>query len=274
MRQNYRDRALVVRHYDYGEADRIVVLLTRDHGVVRAVAKGVRKNKSRFGGRLAPFVVVDVQLYVGRGSLASLTSAETIRSYNQLIVDSYAKYTAACAVLDVAEKFTIGDDASLCDAAADAIEDIAHSWPVGAHSSLAAATASCVRDGRQGSDGLPTLRVDKFVVQALANEGWEPQLFSCAACGEPGPHHAFSPSAGGAVCSACRPPGALSVPEGSLRMAWWLMHDCDQSVRDAWNTSGGSSEFWRIADSCHDVVVRYVHWHLGMKVRSIELMEG
>lgn len=266
MRQNYRDRALVVRHYDFSEADRIVVLLTREHGVVRAVAKGVRKNKSRFSGRLAPFVVVDVQLYVGRGSLATLTSAETVRSYNQLIVDSYAKYTAACAVLDVAEKLTVGEEATLCDDAAAAIRDIAHSWPVD--------SAAQGEDSRVRAEGLPTLRVDKFVLRALAAEGWEPQLFSCAGCGQPGPHHAFSASIGGAVCGACRPPGALTVPEESLRLAWWLAHDRDAAVRNAWMSSGDSPEFRRIADGCHDLVVEHVQWHLGMKLRTVELMEG
>ena len=63
MRENYRDRAVVIRTYDFGEADRVIVLLTRDHGLVRAVAKGVRRAKSRFGSRLQLFVNLDVQLY-------------------------------------------------------------------------------------------------------------------------------------------------------------------------------------------------------------------
>ena len=62
MRENFRDRALVIRTYDFGEADRIIVLLTRNHGLVRGVAKGVRRAKSRFGSRLQLFVNLDVQL--------------------------------------------------------------------------------------------------------------------------------------------------------------------------------------------------------------------
>src|SRR6266545_3342347 len=65
----YRDQGVVLRTYKLGEADRIVVLLTQGEGKVRAVAKGVRKTKSRFGGRLEPFSHVDLSLYRGRGDL-------------------------------------------------------------------------------------------------------------------------------------------------------------------------------------------------------------
>ena len=64
----YRDEAIVLRTHKLGEADRIVTLLTRQHGKVRAVAKGVRRTTSRFGARLEPFMVVDVQCYEGRSS--------------------------------------------------------------------------------------------------------------------------------------------------------------------------------------------------------------
>ena len=62
----YRDRAVVLRQHKLGEADRIVTLLTRDHGLVRAVAKGVRRTRSKFGARLEPFAHIDVQLHPGR----------------------------------------------------------------------------------------------------------------------------------------------------------------------------------------------------------------
>ena len=77
MRENFRDRALVIRTYDFGEADRIIVLLTRHHGLVRGVAKGVRRAKSRFGSRLQLFVNLDVQLYPGR-NLYTISQADTV----------------------------------------------------------------------------------------------------------------------------------------------------------------------------------------------------
>jgi DNA repair protein RecO (recombination protein O) len=78
----YRDRAVVLRQHKLGEADRIVTLLTRDHGLVRAVAKGVRRTRSKFGARLEPFAHIDVQLHPG----------------------DYGRYTCACAVLETAER--------------------------------------------------------------------------------------------------------------------------------------------------------------------------
>ncbi len=80
----YRDQGVVLRTYKLGEADRIVVILTRGHGKVRAVAKGVRKTKSRFGGRLEPASHVDLLLYEGRGELDIVTQAESIDHFRAL----------------------------------------------------------------------------------------------------------------------------------------------------------------------------------------------
>ena len=89
MRENYRDRAVVIRTYDFGEADRVIVLLTRDHGLVRAVAKGVRRAKSRFGSRLQLFVNLDVQLYVGK-NLATISQADTVDYFGARLIEDYA----------------------------------------------------------------------------------------------------------------------------------------------------------------------------------------
>src|SRR5690625_6459110 len=75
----YRDEAVVLRTHKLGEADRIITLLTRHHGRVRAVAKGVRRTSSKFGARLEPFSLVDVQLHIGR-SLDIITQVESQRS--------------------------------------------------------------------------------------------------------------------------------------------------------------------------------------------------
>ena len=80
----YRDAAIVLRAQKLGEADRIVTLLTRQHGKVRAVAKGVRRTKSRFGARLKPCMIVDVMLYEGR-SLDTVTQAVTLAPYGDPI---------------------------------------------------------------------------------------------------------------------------------------------------------------------------------------------
>jgi len=101
----YRDAGIVLRAQKLGEADRIVTLLTRRHGKVRAVAKGVRRTRSRFGARLEPFMIVDVQLYEGR-SLDTVTQAETIAPYGDPIARDYVAYTAATAMLETADRLT------------------------------------------------------------------------------------------------------------------------------------------------------------------------
>jgi DNA repair protein RecO (recombination protein O) len=101
----YRDDGVVLRTQKLGEADRIITLLTRHNGRVRAVAKGVRRTKSRFGARLEPFTHVDVMVHPGR-SLDVITQAEVIRAYGTALVSDYPKYTAGTAMLETAERFT------------------------------------------------------------------------------------------------------------------------------------------------------------------------
>ncbi|MFN7148703.1 MAG: DNA repair protein RecO, partial [Microthrixaceae bacterium] len=79
----YRDTAIVLRTHKLGEADRIVVLLTRGHGKVRGVAKGVRRTTSKFGSRLEPGSHIQVQLHEGRGELDIVTQAETVEPYRR-----------------------------------------------------------------------------------------------------------------------------------------------------------------------------------------------
>src|SRR5699024_6923513 len=84
----YRDEAVVLRTQKLGEADRIVTLLTRQHGLVRGVAKGVRRTKSRFGARLEPFMHIDIQLYRGR-NLDTITQVEVVNSHANAIGQDY-----------------------------------------------------------------------------------------------------------------------------------------------------------------------------------------
>ena len=101
----FRDEAVVLRTHKLGEADRIITLLTRHHGRVRAVAKGVRRTSSRFGSRLEPFMVVDVQLWQGR-SLDIVTQVVTLSPYGGPIAEDYTRWTAATAMAETAERMT------------------------------------------------------------------------------------------------------------------------------------------------------------------------
>src|SRR3569833_2075772 len=109
-RQLYRDDAVVLRVQKLGESDRIITLLTRRHGRLRAVARGVRRTTSRFGARLEPFGHVDLQLAgspegVG-GSLRSVSQVEAVALYGKKFLGDYPRYTAASAIAETAERLT------------------------------------------------------------------------------------------------------------------------------------------------------------------------
>ena len=109
----YRDTGVVLRVQKLGEADRIVTLLTRRRGKVRAVAKGVRRTRSRWGARLEPFNHVDVQCYTGR-SLDVVTQAQTVDAFGAGIVGDYPRYTAGCAVLETADRLVAEEGDPRC----------------------------------------------------------------------------------------------------------------------------------------------------------------
>src|SRR5262245_34480486 len=97
----YRDEGVALRTQNVGEADRIVTVLTREHGRVRAVGKGVRRTSSKFGARLEPFTHIDVQFHTGR-SLDIVTQVESMASYGADLAGDYARYTAGTAMLETA----------------------------------------------------------------------------------------------------------------------------------------------------------------------------
>ena len=106
----YRDEGVVLRTHKLGEADRIVTLLTRDRGQLRAVAKGVRRTTSKFGARLEPFMVAEFQCFEGR-TLDTITQAETIASYGAPISADYDTFRAGSVMVEAAEKLTDGGPA-------------------------------------------------------------------------------------------------------------------------------------------------------------------
>ena len=188
----YRDTAVVLRVQKLGEADRIVTLLTRKHGKVRAVAKGVRRTRSRWGARLEPFNHVDVQCYTGR-SLDVITQAQTVDAFGAGIVGDYPRYTAGCAILETADRLVAEEGEPTMRV---------YLLLVGAIRAMA------------GRERDPSLVLDAFLLRAMSHAGWAPAITECAKCAEPGPHRAFSVAGGGAVCEVCRPPGsALPSPE-------------------------------------------------------------
>jgi DNA repair protein RecO (recombination protein O) len=194
-----------------GEADRIVTFLTQGSGKVRAVAKGVRKTKSRFGGRLEPFTHVDLLLYQGR-ELDIVTQAETITSFREIRED-YARFAAGEAVLEAIDRVAQEHERSV------------RTFML----LLAGLRQLAVADD-------PPSVVDAFLLRLAALAGFRPHLSACASCGRAGPHDRFSISQGGMVCERCRTGGAVALAEGtvpylaSLLDAEWSPH-ADDAVR-------------------------------------------
>ena len=170
----YRDTGVVLRVQKLGEADRIVTILTRRHGKVRAVAKGVRRTRSRWGARLEPFNHVDVQCYTGR-SLDIVTQAETVDAFGAGLVGDYGRYTAGCAVLETADRL------------------VAEEGEPALRVYLLVVGAVRALSGRERD---PSLVLDAFFLRAMTHAGWAPAINDCARCAAPGPHPAFNVARG------------------------------------------------------------------------------
>ncbi|MCV7194752.1 DNA repair protein RecO [Mycolicibacterium brumae] len=238
----YRDRAVVLRQHKLGEADRIVTLLTRDNGLVRAVAKGVRRTRSKFGARLEPFAHIDVQLHRGR-NLDIVTQVQAIDAFATGIVSDYGRYTCACAVLETAERLA-GEERA----------------PARALHQLTVGALRAVSDGSRPRD----LVLDAYLLRAMSIAGWALALTECARCATPGPHRAFHIGAGGSVCVHCRPSGSMTPPQQVLELMSAL-HDGD------WPTAERATASHRSQAS--GLVAAQLQWHLERKLRTLPLVE-
>jgi len=248
----YRDEAVVLRVHKLGEADRIVTLLTRRHGRVRAVGKGVRRTSSKFGARLEPGSHVDVQLHTrlaegqaapgGRRGLDLVTQTESLGAYGAQLATDYSAWTAVSAICETAERLTEEGEPALR-----------------LYLLLVGALKALVERAHE-----PALVLDAFLVRAMATAGWEPALTSCAKCGAPGPHTAFNVAAGGAVCENCRPAGSARPSRESVELMAALL--------------GGD---WALADASEPgprreasgLIAAHLQWHLERGLRSLPLVD-
>ncbi|MBM3667909.1 MAG: DNA repair protein RecO [Actinobacteria bacterium] len=181
-----KTQAVVLRSIRYGEADRIVHLYSATRGRFGAIAKGSRRPKSRFGGRLEPFFRLDMVLYEGRGDLLTVTAASTVNGHASLRADGPALMAAGRA----------------CDSVLRLLDDGEANEP--AYNLLCNYLA--LLDADPAAASAPGLALAFRLKLALA-AGFSPELGSCARCGEAEHLSAFSGPAGGVVCSACEGDG-------------------------------------------------------------------
>lgn len=174
----YRDVAIVLRTYKLGESDRIVVLMTRGKGKVRAVAKGVRRTTSKFGSRLEPGSHVQVQLYEGRGELDIVTQAETVEPYHQIRGD-LSRLSRASSLLEAVDQLAQEREPNhrLFDMLGGGLRTI--------------------------DDANPPMVCAAFYLKLLAVEGVAPELDVCVGCAEAGGPFSLAVEAGGVRCGSC-----------------------------------------------------------------------
>jgi len=174
----YRDEGVVLRTMRLGEADRIVTMVTKGHGKVRAVAKGIRRTKSKFGGRLEPLSHVSLLCWQGR-ELDIVNQAEVTDTF-RAVREDLARVAKAYTLLEVVDQLAQERHAS----------PRLYDMLVGALRALEA-------------DDAPLL-VPAFCLKVLALEGTAPVLDQCASCGALDDLVAFDLVEGGALCRTCR----------------------------------------------------------------------
>jgi DNA repair protein RecO (recombination protein O) len=193
----YRTEGVVLRRQDFGEADRIISLYSPQHGKIRAIAKGVRRPRSRLGGHVELFTHVTVLVAQGR-NLDLITQAEAVRPY-RAIRDDLWKTTFACYCAELVDRLTEErlENRAIFDLLLHQLEYL---------------------DGAPRPD---ELSVRAFELRLLGRLGYAPELYRCVECGEPlrPVENRISASAGGTVCATCGAthPGARSISVNAIK---------------------------------------------------------
>jgi DNA repair protein RecO (recombination protein O) len=234
----YRDEGVVLRTYKLGEADRIVVLMTRTRGKVRAVAKGVRKTKSKFGSRLEPGSHSALLLYEGRGELDIVSQAESIDHF-RAIRDDLDRLTAMSSMLEVVDQLALEGEANVA----------LYRMLLGALRTLEASHAPLV--------------VGSFFLKALALEGFQPMVDACVGCGATEDLVAFDPGEGGLTCRNCR--RGRSVDERTVELLRMIL---EGGLAKALNEPPSPA-----ATAVADLAADAMEHHLERRLRSLTVLD-
>lgn len=238
----YNDEGVVLRTHRLGEADRIITILTRRHGKLRGVAKGVRRTSSKFGARLEPFAQVDLQITEGR-TLDIFTSVVSKSLLGRPFLDDFPRFTAAEVMVEIADKLVMEERV-----------------PALQHYLLLVGALRVLGEGT--SDGVrpAAMILDSYILRAASLAGYSPQLESCAICGSQGPHGYFSASAGGTVCTRCRPPGSPALSSATLGYLIALLTGDWPQTREIQDT--------RVREGS-SLVRGFLNWHLERGIKSL-----
>ena len=234
----YRDEGIVLRTYKLGEADRIVVFLTQGRGKVRAVAKGVRKTKSKFGSRLEPTNHCALQFYEGR-ELDIVTQAESIDHF-RVIREDLDRFARASAMLETADQLAQEGE----------VNPRLYQMLLGALRTLEASDSPLVTPA--------------FFWKVLALEGYRPEVDECALCGDDDtPLVAFDLDSGGLLCRTCRRGTAVS-PEAVELLQQILGGRLNDALEAEVTPSFGEIDH---------LATRAVEHHLERRLRSVTILD-
>jgi len=197
--RTYKTEAVVLRSIRYAEADRILHLYTAERGRIGAIAKGVRRTTSRFGGRLEPLGHVELMLHQGSGELHTVTGVQLIRSHRETREEPYRLAVGLVGAEAMLRLFTEQEGNERAFAALTRFLDLLDEAPAAARADLDALGLS-------------------FQLKLLWLSGYLPHVGSCAECGSPGPLAGYSARAGGTVCAACGAGALALAPEGLAGM--------------------------------------------------------
>ena len=244
MARSTTTEAVVLRSFRLGEADRVLHLYTHDRGRVGAVAKGVRKTKSRFGARLEPFSHVELVLHQGRGDLDTVTGASLCRSHDRIRSEPYRLQVGMIGLEAMLKLFTEEEANDKAFTALTRFLDALDEAPL-----------------RPGSRPAFDPVVLSFQLKLLWVSGYMPHLETCVECGSAEPLVAFLAAAGGGACAACDPGGIPLSPEGIHGMRL-LLH----SPIAAASTASLGDHAQREA---HAVVTASYEHHGGFRLKTV-----
>jgi DNA repair protein RecO (recombination protein O) len=242
--RTWKTEAVVLRSIRFAEADCVLHVYTLERGRVGAIAKGVRKTKSRFGARLEPFSHADLLLHEGRGELHTVRGAELVRSHERSRADGYRLAVGHIGLEAMLRLFVEPDPNPAAFHALTRFLDLLDE----------------VEARLPAQPALEPL-VLSFQLKLLWLSGYLPHLTGCASCGEEKPLVGFSAQAGGGVCAGCQS-GALDVsPDGFEAVRGFL----ERSLAEA---SAASSSARGLRECLGVIEASYEH-HGGFRLRTL-----
>ena len=245
--RTYKTEAVVLRSFRLGEADRVLHVYTLDRGRVGAVAKGIRRTKSRFGARLEPLSHVELLLHQGSGELQTVTGVELIQSHHDAREDPYRLNVGLVGLEAMLRLF------SEQEANPRAFRALTRFLELLDHPASASPSSA-----RAALDPLAL----SFQLKLLWLSGYLPHVTSCAECGADDGLVGYSPRAGGAVCPGCRDETTLSLAPESLGGIETLLRRPLADARAAGLNARAGRDALSVINASHE-------FHGGFRLRTL-----